>query len=816
MKGFLIFILSLFSLASLSQDVLRGEIVDESFQPIPFANVYVKGNADLRVQADIDGLYLMRLMPGDYRLVFTATGYEEKELFVVVRRGENVKNAQLFPLAVQDLEEIEISTKKRNPGRDIILNVVRKKDSLDQNQFQHKCNVYIKATEKIERLKKEDKKEENKDTLKEKEEKLLGNFNLIEVNIERNYAPVNNVREIRNAFSQRGSKRNHLYFTTTAKSNFNFFKNTLYLDDLNASPIPSPISTIGILSYKYKLVEQTEVNGVKTHKIEIKARSSATSTLSGFIWVQDKTWMVEKLELALEKGNLFIYDYFKITQEFDISSDSLCVLQNQIMEYGVEYSSAKHTCRTVAKYDQYNFNIEYPKKYFGNEVAVTTEEAYEKDSLYWHNSRTEPLTEEEKEFIRRRDSLYNIRTSKVYLDSIDSLVNKVTFGKVAIFGVYHRNREKKYQWVIDPLVSLLQPVYIAGPRLSPGFSYFKKWEDERNIRTYIKPSYGLLNKDLKGTASIWHQYAPFKMGNLGVRVNHDFSVIRSYDAFTQILLRDNFIEVSTLSLYHGYELFNGFYTNAQFDYTERRSLYENTKFITWFDEALGNEDPPEFETYQAMIAKLTISYTPFQKYMREPHRKVVLGSKWPTVFAYYEKGIPSLFGSDVNHDYLLLGINQTFKISTFGTSKYRLTSGRFLNAKVLREVDYKYHRRSDPIWFSNPMYSYQDIDTSLPTLDWYFESHFIHHFNGALINKIPFMKKTRITSVVGGGYLYVPEHKWQHYEAYAGLERVFKLGRQRLRLGLYGVVSDGNNIKPRTTYKVSFAFLDPDDMTFWF
>lgn len=202
--------------------------------------------------------------------------------------------------------------------------------------------------------------------------------------------------------------------------------------------------------------------------------------------------------------------------------------------------------------------------------------------------------------------------------------------------------------------------------------------------------------------------------------------------------------------------------------------------------------------------------------MREPYRKVILGSRWPTFYMYYEKGFQDVLTSDVDHDFLRLGIRQNFKIGIFGTTSYHATTGKFLNSRNLREFDFKFHRRSDPIWFSNPLFTFQDLDTSLPTLDWYFEAHLIHHFNGALMNKIPFMKKTRIMSVAGGGYLYVPEHQWQHYEFFFGLERIFKFSRRRLRIGLYAVFSDGNQIDPRTTGKISFAMLDRRNMKFNF
>ena len=70
------------------------------------------------------------------------------------------------------------------------------------------------------------------------------------------------------------------------------------------------------------------------------------------------------------------------------------------------------------------------------------------------------------------------------------------------------------------------------------------------------------------------------------------------------------------------------------------------------------------------------------------------------------------------------------------------------------------------------------------------------------------MKKTRIGLVIGAGALYVPEFNWEHYELLVGLERNFKFSKRRLRIGIYGVLSDGNQIKPTPSWKVSFAILD--------
>jgi hypothetical protein len=807
-----------------AQEVLQGRVVDETNLGIPMAEVYVKDMPELRVRADLEGNYLMRLEEGEYYMVYQAMGFEPRDLFVVVRPGENTKNVQLFPISINELDEFTFTAKKSNPGRDIIKNVVEIKDKLDYNQFPYTAEIYIKAWEKIDRKAgKNEEKDEDEDFIddveKARRKKLqeVNNFNLVEVELTRHYLPPNKVKELRNAYEKRGNDRN-LYHTTTVKSNINFFKNILYLDDLNESPIQSPISTAGILSYKYRLVEQIEYDDgrPKTHKIKIIPRGSATSTLEGFIWVQDSTWLVEKLDLTLVKGNLYIYDYFQVIQEFDISSDTLCLLKRQEMNYGVNYKNESSTMQTVVDYKSFEFHPTFPAKYFGNEVAVTTKDAYERDTSYWSETRMTPLTPEEIAYIKKRDSIENIFTKKEYLDSVDSVFNKVTFWKVVWFGIDHRNRDKKTQWTLSSLAGTIQPVYIAGPRVGPSFDFFKKWDNEKTLDTYSRVDIGLLNADIKGRTRVRYKYDPFKFGTIGVYFEHDYDLIRTFDAFSQVLLRENFFLATSGSIYHRYELFNGLFIENNFTLTARYSIPEDTRFIRWLDDAIENNEPPVFDPYNAFIADMTISYTPFQKYMREPYRKVILGSKWPTFYAYYEKGMPVIFNSAVNHDYLRLGVQQDFKIGTMGTTTYHATSGKFLNSKGLREIDYKFHRRSDPIWFSNPLFTFQDLDTSLPTLDWYFEAHFIHHFNGALMNKIPFMKKTRIMTVAGGGYLYVPEHNWQHYEFFAGLERVFKFSRRRLRIGLYGVFSDGNQITPRTSYKISFAMLDRRNMKFNF
>ncbi|MFZ9029360.1 MAG: DUF5686 family protein, partial [Crocinitomicaceae bacterium] len=462
-------------LGAIGQKLLSGKVIDEAYQPIPYAKLFVKNDADQRTVTDADGYFEMRLMPGEYFLVVTATGYDTREAYVVINEANIQKDVQLFPTSLMDLESVEVSAKKSNPGREIMLKVVAKRDTIDMWNYPHTTQGYIKATEKIVRKEKKNRKkkdeEENLDPSgmedpfaeqRKEDEELANNMNLAEVSLTRHYGGKGKVKEIRDAYELRGSKRNFLYYTTTVKSNFNFFENYLHLDDLHQTPISSPISGPGILSYKYRLVDQYEENGQKVHKIKIIPRNTATTTLEGFIYVIDSLWLVQKVEFAMEKGNLLVYDYFSITQEFEHPGDTLCLLKKQIMDYGINWGEGNSTCKTISSFDDYNFNPIFDRKFFGMEVAVTEEEAYEKDTTFWSNSRKSELSAEEQEYIKVKDSIRDWHNRKEYRDSIDKIFNKVTALKVLWWGVDHRNRDQGVQWTINSLAGLIRPVFIAG------------------------------------------------------------------------------------------------------------------------------------------------------------------------------------------------------------------------------------------------------------------------------------------------------------------------------------------------------------------
>jgi hypothetical protein len=559
------------------------------------------------------------------------------------------------------------------------------------------------------------------------------------------------------------------------------------------------------LTYKFKLVETTFEGARKTYKIKVSPRKAGNASWEGFIWITDKTFNIDKVDLSLSKGGLLIYHGFNIKQEYGFVNDTIQVLEKQEFTYSSKGGNSNFQGNTVVTYADYELNPTFEKRFFNNEVAVTTQEAYEQDSSYWQKIRPTPLTLEEQNFQRVKDSIYAYQNSDRYLDSVDSVFNRITVMDVLWDGIEFSNRKKKQYIYISSLAGLLDPFEIGGLRVGPDFTYFKKWKNEKYIAFSPGIDIGLRNGDIKYDFGLRGRYDPMHQGYAGFWTGKLFNTIVENDALSNLFLRSNWIEENRFTFFTSRELLNGLYAHFNMDYVHRYPIDEykfNPELDDWFD---GQNNPLEFESYKTSILRFTLFYTPFQKYMTEPNRKVVLGSKWPTFSVHFERGVPGLFGSDIDYTYISAGLRHSFKLGTLGTSNYTVRAGKFINTNDLRYVDQVIFPRGDKWFFASLMESMQIQDTTLTVSDEYLRVHFAHHFNGAIVNYIPFVKKLGIHAVAGASALYITESNYRYVEGFVGLEKAFKMQRSRMRIGVYFVeaVSNYSSITPRIKFAVN-------------
>jgi len=463
---------------------------------------------------------------------------------------------------------------------------------------------------------------------------------------------------------------------------------------------------------------------------------------------------------------------------------------------------------TVLLFSEFNTKPTFERKFFGSEIAVTAKEAYLKDSTFWNTARPEPLSFDQQKMVREQDSLETLYNSTEYQDSVQEAYNKVQFVEVLYDGLGFRNYKKKQTIFIGPLLSIIGYDIVTGFRIGPFFGYSRRFEDGRYVNSFSRVTWGLQTPTIQGTSSLEYRYDPYRLSEIGLAIGRITEPINSYDAIVNLINPNNYYMNNFIGLSHRFEILNGLYLDVRGTFYNRQSV-KDLKVSSFLDDIFINETPLNFETYQAFITSTVLEYTPFQRYITEPTGKVVLGSRYPTFSVELKTAWDKFLGSDVRFDYLEFKMRQDLTLGVLGTSKYLIKSGQFINTDDLRFIDSKWFRRSDRWLFSNPLLSFQLLDQAIATENLFVEMHYIHHFNGLFINTLPIIKKTKLRVVAGAGFLWLQNENFTQQEAFAGLERIFKIGpRRRLRLGVYGVVGSSNQTTLQTEYKFSIDVID--------
>ncbi len=648
------------------------------------------------------------------------------------------------------------------------------------------------------------------DSIKTATEALLAydKLNMAEIVIKKSFEHPNKLKEERIGYEIRGDISGLFYLSAT-EGEFNFYQNAVYCPSVSQMPVQSPLSTSGLLMYKYKTLKVFMEDSKRIYRIKIEPNVFANSLVSGEMEIIDSLFCLKSFKFSFPKYQLSEYTSFTMEAEFVPQDDTMYRINKIAFDYKIGGKKKGSQGRTSVYYENFKYEKGFDKKFFKNEVSSTLEEAYTKDTTFWQQVRKEPLTEKELKFIRIEDSIKIAHESKTYLDSIDKEENKVTLFKIALLGQTHYNREKELRFFFNPLWTCYQPIGVGGARINYGFGADKKFSNKKTLLVSVNPSYGILNRDLNGIVSASGLYNPFKRSFIGIDAGKSYDVVNASDTWTAFFRTSNYYLNEHLAVNHSTELFNGLYWGAKVEYSTRKSIshIKNDSLTNLlFDNAKTH--PIVFDYYDAFYITNYISYTPAQKYIREPYQKIVLGSKYPTFTVSYRKGIPGVFKSAVNFDYLEYSISKDIDFQFFGISKIRFYTGKFYNTSVVKQIDYKYQPRVGFPFFANPLSSFQSLEKSYVTLDRFYAGHYFHRFNGALINKIPYMKYLKITESAGGGFLVSDENNLIYFEAYAGLEKNIRIFKEMFRLGFYFVEGKTNSYPFSSGFRISIDVYD--------
>lgn len=776
--------------------VLSGIIRNSRLEPLPLVSVQVR-ETNIGTVSQADGRYSVTLEAGVYDIIFTMVGYRSQVIHLAISKA-TVQNIILETEEGKNLEEVTVRGKARDRSEEIVRQVIRNKENILAASGSFSCKAYIRAVQEDSVRPKSGRQPIKKDS--SATEAWLQRMSMMEIVVQYDHEQSGKVREERTGVVKRGNPEG-LFFLTLTDGDFNLYNNLLQTR-ISQVPFLSPVSYAGLAAYRYKMGNIRTEGGRKVYTIQFRGRQLSNVTVQGELTVVDSLWVITDAHFSLPSFHIPGYDRVDVQLRYEKTGNQAWMVRQLKLDYFSRHGQGRLSGTTSVDFSSFELNKDFPARYFGPEVSATGAEAYRRDSSYWQQMRTTPLSPRELRFIQYRDSVTRVMNSKPYLDSIDRETNRVTWKKLLLFGQTRYRRDRERTWTFPPLISLIQPISFGGARLNLYTWYSRQSPSKKTLSVNADLSYGFRNRDVNGSLQLSRMYNPFNRAYYRVEVKRDFEFIYQEDAWINAIKRNNYYLDNSFGLGHGRELTNGLFLSVDLTMALRRSL-AGYKTGTGIDSLIGNILPddaannkaPAFEPYNALYGKIRLQYTPGQRYIREPAEKIILGSKWPTFFAMWRKGIPGIGASHVDFDYLEFGAEQELRLRTAGISSYQVKTGEFLNTRKLELVDYQFQRRGDPYLFLNPSQAFQALDSTFPVFKRFYQGHYLHEFNGALLNKIPLLKKLGLREIAGGGFLIAPERNLRYGELFAGVERVFKWPFNpiyRLKLGVYIVGSAAN------------------------
>lgn len=592
-------------------------------------------------------------------------------------------------------------------------------------------------------------------------------------------------------------------FNTARSTAYDFYSNTVPF----SIPMISPIADNAFNYYKYKLegTFQDESNQM-INKIKVIAKRDKEPVFDGYIYIVEDSWAIYAVDLDTKGYRMEqeFMDDLKLVQNYSYNTNTNIWAKNtQSLEFSAGIFGIKFNGKFSYVFSNYEFPDAFAKKTFTNEIVSFEENANKKDSIFWNQFRPIPLTTEESRDYIKKDSIYTVRNSKTYLDSIDKKHNRFKILD-PIMGYSYQNSQKGYRFNYDGLSNIGSLGFntVQGWNLSSGLSFTKSDREDRSKFTTISTTfnYGEAEDRLRATGSFYHRfnrqnYAWLNV-NGGVKVNQfnsEAPISPLINTVATLFFKDNYMKLYNkefAGISYGQDVANGINLSGRVEYSQRKPLVnnsdhviikENSDMFTSNNPLDPFNDAPGFTQHHLTKASLFARINFKNKYITRPDGKINLPSReYPTLFVAYENAFA---GTSKDYEYQLASARLFYDltIGNKGEIAMNIKAGKFFNADNISFIDYKHFNGNQTHIGTGDRYL--NVFNLLPyytasTNDSYLEGHFEYDDTGFIMNKIPLLNLLKSNLKVGFHNLAIPDRS-PYSEFTIGLD---KLGFGKFRL----------------------------------
>jgi hypothetical protein len=806
MKRFLLLLPAILFASSLLAQKITGTVTDDKGAPLAFASITVKGTNKGAV-ANSTGKFSIPLEAGTYQVVCQYVGYTRQQKEVVVEGASTEVN---FALKLQELNLQEVVIKQgEDPALRIIREAIKKRDFYNDQVDSFTVDVYIKGQLRTRSIpdkvlgRKVDRKELMEDGFDSSGKGILF---LSESVTKVAYKRPNKIRYdvVSSRQSGGGFGLNFPFFINFYTNNVNIFRNSI-----NPRGLISPIADGALHYYKFRYEGNFFEGDKMIDRIRVTPKRRFEPCFEGYIQIVDGEWRIHSLDLKVMKENqLELLDTLRITQIQTPVAANIWRTQNQVLYLSAKFLGVDFTGNFLNVYTNYNLDPSFQPKTFGRTIMKYDTAFNKKDSSYWASVRPLALEADEKKDFQFKDSVSRYYRDSMYSQrNIDSLRKKQRQKPIELkdllFGMGGINRTiYSRKAFIDYHVDALVPMHVnfntvEGLNLTLNQT-LNISPRKGNLRYLLESNsrYGFSNRHFNSFAALTikpkrgdyrNQYLTLSGGTRVQQINRDNPIKPLINTLFTLFSKENYMKIyeNTFGrVEYNNRLENGLRWNVSANWEQRRPL-ENTTNYSWGKKGrtyLPNH-PYElagipFERHTALVAELTLSYQPGQRYIEFPNNKVPIGSNMPVFELRYAKGLPDVLNSVADFDKWRFSVYDDLNLKIGGLFRYRLSVGGFLNNKRVDLPDFT-HFIGNQIFDASPYLNsfqlapYYRYSNTEPL---YGVAHLEHHFNGLLTNKIPLFNRLKWHLVGAGNAFYVNRNNY-YVEASLGLENILKIFR---------------------------------------
>ncbi len=792
---------------SAQQATVKGRVTDAQGDALSYAAIYVEGT-NIGTTTNEEGDYATKLSNGTYTLVFQYVGFKTQSQTITIE-GENILLDVVLSTEAMLLKEIIVERSDQDPAYAIIRQAqAKRKYYLNEEIKSYQCKVYIKGLNRL--------SSKPKSFMGVRIDLDTGIVYLSESLSELSYQQPNQYKERMIASKVSGDPRG-FSFNQATNAWLNLYEN-ISAQELTERGLVSPIAANAMAYYRYRLEGAFYQQGELVNKIRVIPRRRLAPAYSGFIYITEGTWRIHSTDLYLQKGVVEFVDSITVKQVYAPVQDDIWLPLSQKFYFSADGFGFKGNGYFAFVYSDYIVEPAFDKKHFNKEVITVEKESNKKDSIFWEQIRPVPLTLEENLDYQRKDSIRIMKESPVYKDSLDRERNKLSVGEVLWAGYTYRNTARKKSFSFQPIFSTFQYNTVEGLVTDFTLDYQKNYEDRRFFSVQPTLRYGFANQRFQAKIATAYRFNPLANAQIsleGGRYVEQVSRVQSISPFVNsvytLFREENFLKIYEKSygkVRYQHRLLKGLRMFTELEYANRNPMQNNSDYA--FRDVEGRaftSNVPltrenisaEFEQNQALTFGLVMLVDFKQKYARYPDRLFVIESKYPTFRLNYRRGIPIL-GSDVNYDFLTLGVFQDLSLGLVGNTEYNFEIGAFLSSNQMTFIDFRHFLGNQTIFYREAFGGFQLLDYyKFSTNQAYLLANFEHHFEGFLLNAIPLLRRLKWQTVASANYLYTQDAR-HYFELGVGIEHIFKI----LRVDFITAFQSGEKIN--TGLRVGLGF----------